>query len=328
MSDLTSAAAPDSLRDAAPAGVPPELAGCRPADRYGFVVRAGARLRYACWNASATRGSVVLLQGRAEFIEKYAVEVVPELVGRGFAVFAVDLRGQGLSDRPLPDANKGHIDDFTTYVEDLRAFLEQVVAPAAPRPILALSHSTSGNILLRYLVAHGSGPFSGTLFVSPMTGLWREGLIRVLVNVLSPFGLRDSSYMAATGPYDSAHRNFASNDVTNDERRYRFTDQWFAADNRLILGGPTFGWLRQACRSIDALKASGALERIGLPVALVGTPEDKVVDPVSHRDVVARIKGATLTLVEGAKHEILMETDPRLAQFWAAFDRFAASLPR
>ena len=118
-----------------PAAVPVDLAaGYRPADRYGWLAAPGARLRYACWNASGTtaRGTVVVLTGRAEFIEKYATEVVGELLGRGYAVIALDWRGQGLSDRPLPqEHDAGHIDRFETYVADLKLFLDSIVAPLA-----------------------------------------------------------------------------------------------------------------------------------------------------------------------------------------------------
>ena len=74
----------------------------------------------------------VVQQGRGEFIEKYAVEVVGELLDRGYAVQALDWRGQGLSERPLADPDKGHIDDFATYLDDFQAFMSEVVAPAAP----------------------------------------------------------------------------------------------------------------------------------------------------------------------------------------------------
>src|SRR5690348_14822882 len=67
---------------AAPAAIPPDLAATyRPADRYAFLQAGGARLRYAWWNAlKAPRGTVLILPGRVEFIEKYATEVVGELL--------------------------------------------------------------------------------------------------------------------------------------------------------------------------------------------------------------------------------------------------------
>ena len=141
-------------------------------DHEAFFERAGGRLRYCVWNAPGPpRGSVVLVHGRAEFIEKYAMEVVGELRGKGFAVYALDIRGQGLSDRMLPDHDKGHIDDFATYVADLKTFLETIVVPQAPQPLLLLSHSTGGNIALRFLGDEGSRRFAAAAFCSPMTGL-------------------------------------------------------------------------------------------------------------------------------------------------------------
>src|ERR1043166_3543765 len=103
----------DADPTAKPATVPADLlASYRPANRGGFLEGAGGRMRYACWNASGTgspRGTILLLTGRGEFIEKYATEVVGELLGRGFCVYAVDWRGQGLSDRALADRSKGAV---------------------------------------------------------------------------------------------------------------------------------------------------------------------------------------------------------------------------
>lgn len=295
------------------------------ADREAYFERDGGRLRYAVWNAAGTpRGSVVLVHGRAEFIEKYAMEVAGELRARGFAVYALDIRGQGLSSRMLSDHDKGHIDDFSTYVADLRLFLETVVVPQAPRPLLMFSHSTGGNIALRYLGDEGCRDFAAAAFCSPMTGLPRGWIARTVLAITGLIPSLDTRYAPTTGPYDPAKVPFASNDVTHDERRYDFTAQWFAADPRLKLGGPTIGWVRQAYRSFDVIDAPGYLERIELPVLIVSGGEDTVVDTATHNRAVARIPGAEHATVEGARHEILMETDARRAQFWAAFDRLAA----
>lgn len=316
----------DDDSPAAPVAPPPQLAATwRHADRYGFLERKGVRLRYACWNVPGTmpRGSVVLQQGRAEFIEKYGTEVVGELLARGFAVYAMDWRGQGLSDRLLADRDKGHIDDFATYAADFRLFLETVVAPAARRPLLVVGHSMGAHIILRHLAEIGADPFSAAICVSPMTGLRRALAIRAVVAFAGLVGQRDTDYAPATGPYDARHRSFATNDVTSDERRYRFTDQWFAADRRLALGGPTVGWLKKAFRSMDRLAAPGVLERINIPLLVISAGSDRVVDTASHAPVVARVRGAKLVVVEGARHEIMMETDALRTRFWQAFDRLA-----
>src|ERR1700724_2220788 len=109
----------------------------------------GVSLRLPRWAPPPGRkGTVCLFQGRAEFIEKY-FETVRDLRARGFAVATLDWRGQGLSDRPLADPRKGHIDDFAQYDVDLETFMKEVVLPDCPPPLFAVAHSTGGTILLR-----------------------------------------------------------------------------------------------------------------------------------------------------------------------------------
>ena len=79
----------------------------------------GTRLRVARFTpASARRGTAVFLNGRKEFIEKY-FEAIGDLLARGFAVATMDWRGQGLSDRALPNRHKGHVAHFDLYIDDL-----------------------------------------------------------------------------------------------------------------------------------------------------------------------------------------------------------------
>ena len=54
--------------------------------------------------------------------------------------------------------------------------------------------------------------------------------------------------------------------------------------------------------------------------------EDRLIDITSHAPVVARLRNGEHVIMAGAKHEIMMETDPLRAQFWQAFDRLAARL--
>jgi lysophospholipase len=317
----------DSDPTAAPAAVPADLGGTYvPADRYGFLQAAGARLRYACWNVPGTKpskGSVVLLTGRGEFIEKYATEVVGELLGRGYGVYALDWRGQGLSDRPLADRGKGHIDNFSTYMADLQLFLDKVVAPAAPRPILALCHSMGAHIMMRLLAENGSGLLAAGVLCSPMTALKREAMLRSVLMLMPEIPTIDERYLFGTGPFVLLAREFNANFVTHDERRYRFTDQWFEADPRLALGGPTLGWGRQAVRSMTAAVAPGYLERIDLPLVLISAGQDPLIESATHDAAAARLRHGEHFTIAGAKHEVMMETDDLRALFWEAFDGLA-----
>ncbi|HYC65999.1 MAG TPA: alpha/beta hydrolase, partial [Reyranellaceae bacterium] len=258
---------------AAPASIPAPLAAShRSADRYGFLQAPGARLRVASWNAQGTgtaKGTVVLLTGRSEFIEKYSSEIVGEWLERGFAVEALDWRGQGLSDRSLDVRDKGHVDDFATYVADLKLYFESL--GRLQGPVFCVAHSMGGHILLRYLAEGHGHPLDAAIMTAPMTALRREALLRAALLFLPSRPAVDCGYLYGGGPYEMLSKEFSINRLTHDERRFRFTQLWFAADPRLTLGGPTTGWARQAVRSMRAADAPGYLERIALPITIVSS---------------------------------------------------------
>ena len=166
---------------------------------------------------------------------------------------------------------------------DLQLFLDKVVAPAAPRPILALCHSMGAHIMMRVLAENGSGPLSAGVLCSPMTALKREAMLRSVLMLMPEIPAIEERYLFGTGPFVLLAREFNANFVTHDERRYRFTDQWFQADPRLALGGPTLGWGRQAVRSMTAAVAPGYLERIDLPLVLISAGEDPLIESATPR---------------------------------------------
>ena len=95
--------------------------------RFGYFTTAdGMLIRYGRWSYESKnpRGSVVLLGGRKEFLEKYA-ETAADLNQRGFAVFGFDWRGRGLSIRMLPDRLKGFVRHHDDYGQDLHDFLQE-----------------------------------------------------------------------------------------------------------------------------------------------------------------------------------------------------------
>jgi len=75
----------------------------------------GSRIRYGSWQSEnrTHRGTVLLLSGRSEFLEKY-FETVGELIQRGHDVYSFDWRGQGLSTRMLANRHKGFVRTYTS----------------------------------------------------------------------------------------------------------------------------------------------------------------------------------------------------------------------
>src|SRR6266540_3605073 len=102
----------------------------------------GRKLRFARWAPPPGRkGTVCILPGRAEFIEKY-FETVRDLRARGFAVAVLDWRGQGLSERALGNPRKGYVRNFAQYQIDLETFINEVVLPDCPPPLFEIGRAS------------------------------------------------------------------------------------------------------------------------------------------------------------------------------------------
>jgi lysophospholipase len=283
----------------------------------------GVRLRTARWAPSSPTGTIVLLGGRGEFIEKY-FEVVGELLTRGFAVTARDWRGQGGSDRALRNTHKGHVDDFSQFEYDLDALATKVLERECPRPWIGLSHSMGAAVLLG---AAGSGrcPFERLALTSPMIavrGLNHRGRVRAVVAALDALGM-GRAFAPGSGE-NQWLASFEGNVLTSDEGRFARVANLVAKCPDFRLGGPTIGWTHAAFRHMSRLDHSGFPQTALPPTLIVAAGADQVTDTSATLRLASRLKVARLVVIEGAQHEILIERDVLRAKFWAAFDRFVA----
>ena len=115
----------------------------------------GVRLRLGLWTHPGAQGTVLLLPGRTEYVEKYG-RAAGDLRARGFATVVIDWRGQGLADRPLDDPMSGHVGDFAEYQLDFDAMVGFARAQGLPEPYYLMAHSMGGCIGLRALLRGSS----------------------------------------------------------------------------------------------------------------------------------------------------------------------------
>lgn len=256
--------------------------------------------------------------GRTEPIEKY-FEVVDELRGRGFTVVVHDWRGQGLSARLLKDPRRGHAAGAALFLSDLDGVLAAFEAEA-PKPWVAIGHSMGGG-LTALALARGEMRFQAALLSSPMLGVRLGGppvaLVARLASGLVRLGLGGLYVPTWSDPLETP---FSANLLTHDERRWnRFRDQMLACPE-LRLGGATWGWVDFALTLSAELQEPGAVEAMETPMVLLAAGEETLVDNRLIGDFARRAPNAALVEIEGARHELFIETDGVREAVWAAFD--------
>ena len=274
----------------------------------------GVRVRVAVWNGAAARGTVILLPGRTEYIEKYG-RAATDLAQRGYATVTLDWRGQGLADRALSDPMAGHVGDFAEYQADLAAVLEFMRKDGLPEPYYLMAHSMGGCIGLRALMQ--GLPVKAAAFSAPMWGIlmaaWMRPLATAIATTARWFNF-DGRYAPGTGPstyvIDSP---FAGNTLTTDAEMWDYMRRQAQAHRDLSLGGPSLGWLKAALAECQALSM---LPSPDVPtLCALGTAE-KIVDvgPVHAR--MAIWPRGRLEIYPGSEHEVMMERSPTRARFF------------
>jgi len=285
----------------------------------------GARLRYALWGPTGLTklGTVCILMGRAEFIEKY-FEAISDLRRRGFAVAIIDHRGQGGSSRPLADPRKGHVDDFAQYDADLEQFMAEIVLPDCPAPYYALAHSMGANILLRATRSRMCW-FDRIVLTAPLIQLepthTRFPAPPLMAEVLTLCGL-GTLYVPGGSATALDARPFEGNPLTSDAQRYARTQEVLRVAPDLALGSATIGWYHAACQSMALLNTEAFPQSVKVPALIIASGNDPIVSLRAIEGFTSRLRMGAHVLVSGARHEVLQERNGLRDQFWAAFDAY------
>lgn len=287
-----------------------------------IAARDNWNLRAARWSCGPTcAGTIAILPGRAEFIEKY-FEVIGELLSRNFDVAILDWRGQGLSGRLAKNARKGHIGDFRAFERDLDALVEQILEPFCRPPWFALGHSMGGAIALAK--ARGRSPFARMVLTAPMIdihGLRFRGALRMLARALVMLG-QGRRFIPGGGPKPYMSASFEGNVLTSDSSRHARGAAIIEAAPELAIGDPTIGWINAAFRFVRRFEDVAYPCRILTPILIIAAGSDRVADTAATEYFASRLKiGKCLTLAN-AQHEILMERNSFRELFWTAFDAF------
>ncbi|QDY69265.1 alpha/beta fold hydrolase [Qingshengfaniella alkalisoli] len=258
-------------------------------------------------------GTIFLLPGRTEYIEKYG-RTASDFLERGYGMVSIDWRGQGLSERLLDDPLIGHVEDFLDYQKDLAQLRVFALAQDMPRPWYMIAHSMGGAIGLRAL--DDRFDVQACAFSAPLWGLQMNGVLRPVAWGLSWLGHK----MAWNGLItpSTSRQTYVSeaprsdNMLTHDPDMMDYMKRHLDVEPGLHLGGPSIPWLYRTLAESRDLVANATPQ---IPT-LTFVPElEYIVSTDAMFDTAKRWPLGDTVVVPGGKHETMMETPERRQLF-------------
>lgn len=285
----------------------------------GYAIR---RIDFA-QPAKDPRGSILFLPGRGDAYEKY-LETLDHWNARGWQVTSMDWRGQGGSGRLGFDPVTGHVGDFAIWVDDLAAFWAEW-AESVPGPRVLVAHSMGGHLALRALAERRIEP-DALVLSAPMLGLPNMGvpsaMLHLVARVMTSLGdPRRPAWKWSEKPGAVPVSRIQL--LTHDEDRYADELWWRESRPELVMGPGSWGWVERSLASIRTLERPGLLEGVEIPVFIVATTADRLVDYRAIQRAARRLPHAgLLTFGPESCHEILREVDEVRDKALAAIDDF------
>jgi lysophospholipase len=305
-----------------------------------------AARRFLQPDRASERGAIVLISGRTEAMLKYK-ELVHDLWHNGFSVYIHDHRGQGQSDREpavrdRPDI--GHVERFDDFVADLDAWISGEVLTAGHARVLLWAHSMGGAVTARYLQSGrpSVARVQAAVLSSPMLGI--AGLVpglsaelfscSLLAHGAVALGAGASRHLGGQG---YAPAPLQDNIYTASAIRTRRMNDVAVEAPVTRLGAPSWGWIARGCDAARAAREDAG--RIGTPLRVIVAGADRIVlnsgAETFCRQLAAARPGAGCggpgggpLVVDGARHELLIETDALRSQaVGLALDFFSAPQP-
>ncbi len=144
----------------------------------------GTALFYRSYSVESARAAIVVVHGFGGH-SGMVNDMASKLTENGFGVYAMDLRGHGLS-----EGERWNVNEFDDYIRDLKIFIEMVKDEG--EDIFLLGHSLGGTIVLKYAILYpedikgviASGPGVGTYLNLPVIG--RVAMPPVLLRIAAP----------------------------------------------------------------------------------------------------------------------------------------------
>ncbi|ALF53505.1 lysophospholipase [Nostoc piscinale CENA21] len=138
-------------------------------------------LYYQSWQPTSNiKAVLVIVHGLGGHSSKYN-NIVQHFIPKQYAVYSFDLRGHGRS-----PGQRGYINSWAEFREDLRTFLELIQSQHPKLPIFLLGHSLGSIIVLDYVLRYpqAAAVLQGVILLAPSLGKVGVSQIKLLLGQL------------------------------------------------------------------------------------------------------------------------------------------------
>ena len=257
------------------------------------------RYQYQKSKTNSQKPCFVFLNGRSEWIEKYAF--IPSLLGiqDSYDYLTIDHRGQGES-----EGTRAWTPSYSRFASDLSELLNHLDI----KQYTITAHSM-GVLCTLIGVMEGSLTPQKMVLCSPLLGLPKDKLplpiALKIVKVLSAVGLGKIPSMLDREVGVSFHKN----KLTHSEENYNaFKDSRHRADS------VTFGWVHQTATATAYAHKDENIQKLkSTPIKMLISGDEKVVHLQDTIDWTKKADGIlqnfSSEVIHGARHELLTESD-------------------
>jgi lysophospholipase len=271
-----------------------------------FSREADRNLYYEKYLSPQAEKNIVICHGFTENSEKYK-EMIYYFYHENCNVFILDHQGHGKSFRLVEDYSITHVERFIDYVEDFRAFMNQIVKPdCGQNPIILYAHSMGGAIGGTYLEKYPND-FSKAIFSSPMfeidSGRTPKWVGRLIADIKIATGHK-KDYLFIHSRFNEKERFEDSCAVSRIRYDYFFQKRLVNKEYQNYCA--SYSWLRQSIIATRNILKKQNLSKIKIPVMIFQAEKDTVVRPNGQNRFARGVADSLLVFVPESKHEIFM----------------------
>lgn len=273
------------------------------------------KIYYEKYIVNNCKGSIVILHGFSECIEKYT-ELIYYFTKEKYNVFIMEHRGHGRSGRLSKfDKTQIIVEDFEFYVKDVKTFIDKIIYKKYNENLYLFTHSMGGAIGTMFIEKYPNY-FDKAILSSPMFNIAIGNipifLAKIIVKIALLIGKGDNFIFGNT-PYESIYDfNIAS---TSNEWRYSYCHKEILNNEELQRGGGSFKWLYESLLAITYIFKKENIKNIKIPVLIFEAGKDELVGKNISKKFKKKCKSCRVITFKKAQHEIYSENNDILERY-------------